>query len=172
LYNDGGIARLPQSQSIFMSMGIAPFFSSEIFICRQKYIKIYNENKELIVVRFEKSTTEYNNEQIIVAETLPCNFSVKYTQDGFFSVLKPIFSICNPKLVVNSTMSKEISYEIIFENGIYNQQTIDELKYCLCDDSSCPTPCPPPCHTPCYYPIIKPIYSVHQSNCQCRKCKN
>jgi hypothetical protein len=146
-YNDGGIARLPQSQSIFMSMGIAPFFSSKIFICRQNYIKIYNQNKVLIVVRFEKNTTKYNNQQIIVAETLPCNFSISYNQDGFFSVLQPIFSICNTKLVVNATMSKQITYEIMFENGIYNQQTVDELKASLCSSSpkpSPPLPLPPP----------------------------
>ena len=144
-YNDGGIARLPQSQSIFMSMGIAPFFSSKIFICRQNYIKIYNQNKALIVVRFEKNTTEYNNQQIIVAETLPCNFSISYGEDGFFTALQPIFSICNKKLVVNATMSKQISYEIIFENNTpYNQETVDELKSILCVSSPQPPPQPLP----------------------------
>lgn len=184
LYNDGGIARLPQSQSIFMSMGIAPFFSSKIFICRQNYIKIYNQNKQLIVVRFEKSTTNYNNQQIIVAETLPCNFSVSYTQDGFFSILQPIFSICNKKLIVNSTMSKETSFEIIFENGEYNQNVVDQLKASLCSNYCPPIPpCPPYCHPhpshcppdPCHYSYEneeKSYYkNIHQSNCCCRRCK-
>jgi hypothetical protein len=143
LYNDGGIGQLPQSKSIFASMGIAPFFSSKIFLCRQNYIKIYNENKELIVVRFEKNTTTYNNSQIIVAETLPCNFNVSYNEDGYFTVLQPIFSICKNKLVVNQTMSKEITNEIIFENGIYNQNTIDELKRILCNPRP-PAPQPSP----------------------------
>lgn len=200
LYNDGGIARLPQSQSIFMSMGIAPFFSSKIFICRQNYIKIYNQNKQLIVVRFEKSTTKYNNQQIIVAETLPCNFSITYTLDGFFSVLQPIFSICSKKLIVNSTMSKETSYEIIFENGEYNQDVINQLKVSLCSNycppcpphppiPPCPphpSPCPPypspfpphpsHCHpSPCHYSyeIEERSYykNRHQSNCCCHRCK-
>ena len=135
-HNNGGIARLPDSQSIFMSLGIAPFFSSKIFYCRQNYIKIYNENKELVVVRFEKNTTEYAGKTIIVSETLPCNFSISYDPSyGFFSALEPIFSICNTKLVVNATMSKQITNRIIFEDAPYNQQTVDELKATLCGSS-------------------------------------
>lgn len=162
LYNNGGIGQLPQSKSIFMSMGIAPFFSSKIFICRQNYIKIYNENKELIIVRFEKNTTMYNNSQIIVAETLPCNFNVSYNEDGYFTFLQPIFSICKNQLIVNNTMSKEINYEIMFENGIYNQNIIDELKVSLCNSQPPIPPIPPIPPNP--IPPISQIRRGHYQN--------
>ena len=87
-----------------------------------------NENKELIVVRFEKNTTIYNNSQIMVAETLPCNFNVAYDENGYFSLLQPIFSICENKLVVNQTMSKKIMNETMFNNNIVTEITkLDEF---------------------------------------------
>ncbi len=184
LYNDGGLARLPQSQSVFLSFGIAPFFSSKLYYNKERYVKIYNQNKELIIVRFEKNTTKYLNNIVIVSQELPCNFICNYTQDGFFSYLQPLFSICGKKLVVNSTMSKDIVYEILFENNEYNQETVNQLKLQLCDNNCppcppnppcppippcpppynpcppppCPPPCPPP-YNPCSPPPCPPPYN-------------
>lgn len=117
LYNNGGISSLPQSQSIFRSMGIAPFFSSKIFICLQNFIMIYNERKKLILVRFENNTTFYKGNQIIVAETLPCNFIVQYAEDGFFTYLQAIHSIYETLSRVNPTMSKITNHLFINETN-------------------------------------------------------
>lgn len=55
-YNNGGIGRLPESQSIFKSMGIVPFFTTQIFNCNPtmskkiiiKYIEWWTiDNKKL-----------------------------------------------------------------------------------------------------------------------------
>lgn len=113
-YNNGGISRLPQSQSVFKSIGIVPFFDSKIFYCNQDYIQIYNQCCKLIVNRFDKNITIYKNNQIIVSENLPCQFIISYNLDGFFTYLQNIFDkFGNPK--VNQTMSKKPVIKYIVE---------------------------------------------------------
>ncbi len=113
-YNNGGIARLPQSQSIFKSIGIVPFFDSQIFYCNQDYIKIFNECGKLIINRFDKNITIYKNNQIVVSENLPCQFIISYNSDGFFIYLENIFNI-GGKPLVNSTMSKKTVIKYIVD---------------------------------------------------------
>ncbi len=113
-YNDGGISRLPQSQSVFKSVGIVPFFDSQIFYCNQDYIKIYNECGKLIVNRFDKNITIYKNNQIVVSENLPCQFIISYNPDGFFVYLQNIFNL-EGKPKVNDTMSKKTLIKYIVD---------------------------------------------------------
>ncbi len=114
VYNSGGISRLPQSQSVFKSIGIVPFFDSQIFYCNQDYIKIYNQCCKLLVNRFDKNITIYKNNQIVVSENLPCQFIISYNSDGFFTYLQNIFNLGGvPK--VNDTMSKKTVIKYIVE---------------------------------------------------------
>ncbi len=113
-YNNGGISRLPQSQSVFKSSGIVPFFDSKIFYCNQDYIKIYNECGKFIVNRFDKNITIYKNNQIIVSENLPCQFIISYNKEGFFVYIQNIFNLGN-QVEVNSTMSKKTLIKYIID---------------------------------------------------------
>ncbi len=113
-YNDGGISRLPQSQSVFKSIGIVPFFDSKIFYCNQDYIKIYNRCGKLIVNRFDKNITNYKNNQIVVSENLPCQFIISYNSDGFFTYLENIFNY-GKQVNVNPTMSKNTLIKYIID---------------------------------------------------------
>lgn len=106
-YNNGGIGRLPESQSIFKSMGIVPFFTTLIFNCNQDYFKFYSCDGKLALIRFDKSITRYNGSFIIVSENLPCQFSVSFTPDGFFSSLTNLPSLNESNPTVNPTMSKK-----------------------------------------------------------------
>ncbi len=113
-YNDGGISRLPQSQSVFKSAGIVPFFDSQIFYCNQDYIKIYNECGKLVINRFDKNITIYKNNQVVVSENLPCQFIISYNPDGFFVYLENIFNL-GGKPEVNDTMSKKTLIKYIVD---------------------------------------------------------
>ncbi len=113
-YNNGGISRLPQSQSVFKSSGIVPFFDSKIFYCNQDYIKIYNECGKFIVNRFDKNITIYKNNQIVVSENLPCQFIISYNKEGFFVYIQNIFNLGN-QVEVNSTMSKKTLIKYIID---------------------------------------------------------
>ncbi len=113
-YNNGGISRLPQSQSVFKSIGIVPFFDSQIFYCNQDYIKIYNECGKLIINRFDKNITIYKNNQVVVSENLPCQFIISYNADGFFVYLENIFNL-GGKPQVNETMSKKTLIKYIVD---------------------------------------------------------
>ncbi len=107
-YNNGGIARLPESQSVFRSTGIAPFFSSKIFYCDEDYYKFYSTNGKLVLTRFDRSVTNYNNQTICISQNLPCQFIFTYTNDGFFNSLSNLPSLSQPNNTVNPTMSKKI----------------------------------------------------------------
>lgn len=107
-FNNGGIGRLPESQSIFKSMGIVPFFTTQIFNCNQDYFKFYSRDGSLVLTRFDKSVTTYNSNSIIISENLACQFSISFTEDGFFSSLINLPSLNQPNPTVNPTMSKKV----------------------------------------------------------------
>lgn len=139
-YNSGGIARLPDSQSIFKSLGIVPFFSTKVFYCNEDYFKFYNENKQLVLVRFDKSSTIYkNNNFVVVSENLPCQFIIQYSEDGYFSYLQNIFSLCvgenQSKSIVNETMGKKPVLKLIFENMYPTNEWIEYLDCTICNQN-------------------------------------
>lgn len=113
LYNNGGIGRLPESQSIFKSMGIVPFFTTQIFNCNQDYFKFYSTDGNLVLTRFDKSVTTYKSNSIIISENLACQFSISFTSDGFFSSLINLPSLNQPNPTLNPTMSKKIIVKYI-----------------------------------------------------------
>jgi hypothetical protein len=107
-YNGGGIMRLPESQSVFKTIGIVPFFSTQIFYLNNNYYKIY-ENETLKYVKFDATETSIdNNMDIMVSELQDCRFIVSYASDSvLFNTLIKIYDDkekTNPQ--VNLTMSK------------------------------------------------------------------
>jgi len=107
-YNDGGLARTPDSQSVFRTIGIVPYFSTKIFYCHEDYFKFFNEKEKLEFTRFDKSTTIYKNKKIAISEAIPCQFSVSFNSDGFFKELINLPNIGIDNVKVNMTMSKRI----------------------------------------------------------------
>jgi hypothetical protein len=112
LHNNGGIGSLPNSQSIFKSMGIVPFFTTQIFNCNQDYFKFYSNDGTLLFTRFDKSVTTYNSNSIIISENLACQFAISFNSEGFFASLinLPLRDGNNP--TINETMSKKIIEKI------------------------------------------------------------
>jgi hypothetical protein len=106
--NDGTVFRLPESQSLFLTYGIVPFYQSEIYYWEQKLIKIYN-NTELKYVKFDgNNTKDSSNNFIAVSQQIVPKFIVNYnTKTGLFSYLKKLYNNkekINPQ--VNLRMSK------------------------------------------------------------------
>jgi len=106
--NDGTIYKLPDSQSVFLTYGIVPFYQSEIYYWQQRLIKIYN-NEELKYIKFDGNITKDDtNNFIAVSQQIFPKFIVNYdTISGLFSYLKKIYNNkekTNPQ--VNLRMSK------------------------------------------------------------------
>jgi hypothetical protein len=106
--NDGTIYRLPESQSLFLTAGIVPFYSSKIYWWEQPLIKIYN-NETLNYVKFDGNNTKDNNNNFIaVSQCIPPKFIVNYDSvTGLFSFLEKFYNNknkINPQ--VNLRMSK------------------------------------------------------------------
>jgi len=107
-YNAGGVMRLTDSQSIFKTVGIIPFFSSKIFYVNENYYKIY-ENETLKYVKFDfNETNSVDNTVIMISETNECNFIVSFdSKTGLLTKLVKLFNDkekTSPE--VNITMSK------------------------------------------------------------------
>ena len=106
-YNAGGIMRLTDSQSIFKSIGLVPFFSSKIAYLKNNYYKIY-ENEVLKYVKFDANETNVDNSIIMIANLQECKFIVSFdSETGLLTSLVKIYDDkekTNPQ--VNLTMSK------------------------------------------------------------------
>ena len=107
-YNAGGIMRLTDSQSIFKTVGIIPFFSSKIFYVENNYYKFY-ENEVLKYLKFDFSETNSDdNSFIMITEIQECNFIVNFdSETGLLNKLVKIYDDkekTSPQ--VNITMSK------------------------------------------------------------------
>jgi hypothetical protein len=107
-YNAGGVMRLTDSQSIFKTVGLVPFFSSKIFYVNEDYYKIY-ENETLKYVKFDfNETNSDDNTVIMISETNECKFIVSFdSETGLLTNLIKLFDDkekTNPE--VNLTMSK------------------------------------------------------------------
>jgi hypothetical protein len=106
--NDGTIYRLPDSQSLFLTAGIVPFYQCEIYFWIQPLIKIYN-NETLTYLKYDgNSTKDNNNNFIAVSQQIKPKFIVSYDSiSGLFSFLEKIYTDptkTNPQ--VNLRMSK------------------------------------------------------------------
>jgi hypothetical protein len=107
-YNAGGVMRLTDSQSIFKTIGIVPFFSSKIFYVNENYYKIY-ENEVLKYVKFDfNETNSDDNTIVMISEINECKFIVSFdSETGLLTKLDKIYDDIektNPQ--VNITMSK------------------------------------------------------------------
>ena len=107
-YNSSA-SSLPDSNSLFLTVGITPFFNTQVYYCNENYYKIY-KNNELILVRFDKNITKYEDLDINVSEIINNIFLLKYTEDGYFSEIKRINLLYSNLPMVNSTMSKNPIY--------------------------------------------------------------
>ncbi len=109
-YNQGGTLSLPDSNSIFKTVGIVPFFNINIFYGDEDYYKIYDECGNLIVTRFASSVTNFplkQNSRINIAQHVENKFYCKYTTDGYFSYLEKVFNVFGSNPQVNLTMGKQ-----------------------------------------------------------------
>ncbi len=109
-YNQGGTLSLPNSNSIFKTLGIVPFFNVNIFYGDEDYYKIYDECGNLIVTRFASNITDFpikQNSKINIAQHVENKFYCKYTTDGYFSYLEKVFNVFGPNPQVNITMGKQ-----------------------------------------------------------------
>ena len=90
--NDGTIYKLQDSQSLFLTCGIVPFYESNIYYWKQPFINIYNDN-ELKYVKFDgNKTKDDTNHFIAVSQQIPPKFIVSYDDNnGLFSYLKKIY---------------------------------------------------------------------------------
>ena len=107
-YNLGGIMRLTDSQSIFKSVGLVPFFASKIAYLKNNYYKIY-ENGVLKYVKFDANETNSDDDSIImIANLQECKFIVSFNSEtGLLNKLIKLYDDeekTNPE--VNITMSK------------------------------------------------------------------
>jgi hypothetical protein len=106
-YNAGGIMRLTDSESIFKSVGLVPFFSSKIAYLKNNYYKIY-ENEVLKYVKFDANETNIDNSIIMISNLQECKFIVSFdSETGLLASLIKIYNDkekTNPQ--VNTTMSK------------------------------------------------------------------
>ena len=106
--NDGTIFSLPQSQSIFLTAGIIPFFQGKIYYIDENLIQIFSDTT-LTYVKFDANLTKDKNDNYIaVSEIQSPKFIVNYdSTSGLFSFLEKIYdnpSKTNPQ--VNQRMSK------------------------------------------------------------------
>ena len=97
---------LPQSWSLFRTVGIAPFFRTETYYCEQNFYKIY-KNCKLKMVRFDKNSTDYKDLVVNTSEIVENKFLLEYNSDRFFTKLIKIANPKDGKMVVNQTMSKK-----------------------------------------------------------------
>jgi len=108
-FNDGTIFKLKDSESVFVSTGIIPFFASNMYYIDQNLIKIYDENNNLKYVKFDgNNTKDENGNYIAVSEIQEPRFIINYDDaSGLFSYLEKIYT--NPEKTspaVNLRMSK------------------------------------------------------------------
>ena len=106
-YNAGGVMRIIDSESIFKSIGLVPFFSSKIAYLKNNYYKIY-ENEVLKYVKFDANETNVDNSIIMIANLQECKFIVSFdSETGLLTKLVKLYDDIektNPE--VNLTMSK------------------------------------------------------------------
>jgi hypothetical protein len=106
---NGSIARLPNSRSIFKTIGIFPNLPTVMVYLDREYIKMY-ENNVLKYVKFDSNNTiDTNGLSINSIDTSDCNFFVLFSRTTYFlTTIQKIFD--NKKLTyseVNKTMSKK-----------------------------------------------------------------
>ena len=97
---------LPQSWSLFRTVGIAPFFRTQTYYCQQNFYKIY-KNCKLKMVRFDKNSTDYKDLVVNTSEIVENKFLLDYNIDRFFTKLIKITNPKDGKMIVNQTMSKK-----------------------------------------------------------------
>ena len=93
LYNkNGSIARLPNSRSIFKTVGIFPNLPTVLVYLDREYIKMY-ENNVLKYVKFDSNNTiDSNGLSINSIDTSDCKFFVLFSRTTYFlTTIQKIF---------------------------------------------------------------------------------
>jgi hypothetical protein len=112
LYNQNNVSsdlpKLSASQSIFRSIGITPFFPSNIYYINANLIFVYNNSNTLTYIKYDGNLTAIgNNLSIADSENQPCKFIYNRNDDGFFTYLDLLYDdISKTPPEVNITMSK------------------------------------------------------------------
>ena len=106
-YYNGGQQQLPNSYSIFKIAGITPNNPSLIEYDESEYYEIYNNNNQLVCVKFNSDVTNFPiGKNLNVGKTIPTKFIYKYNDDGYFIKLERLYPNNGIIPKVNSTMSK------------------------------------------------------------------
>jgi hypothetical protein len=108
-YNKGGTLSLPNSVSIFKTLGIVPFFNVNIFYENNNYYKIYDQCGNLILTRFGSNITNFpikQNSKINISQQVDNKFYCAYNSEGYFSFLSKTINPFEDESIVNLTMGK------------------------------------------------------------------
>ncbi len=119
LVNQGGTNFLPESKSVFKTVGIVPYVVTQTFYGDEDYYKIYDECGNLIVVRFASNKTKNIfdiNTNYGIGQVQQSKFIYKYNEFGYFSFLQKIFNPFGDDSIVNKTMGKKPIYKKFISN--------------------------------------------------------
>ena len=106
-YYDGGQQQLPDSYSIFKIAGITSNNSSLIEYDEANYYEIYNNNNQLVCVKFNSDVTNFpKGKNLNVGKTIQTKFIYKYNDEGYFIKLERLYPNNSVIPKVNSIMSK------------------------------------------------------------------
>jgi hypothetical protein len=114
LVNDGGTNFLPESKSVFKTVGIVPYVVTQTFYGNEDYYKIYDECGNLISVRFTSNKTIFPldlNTSVSIGQVQESKFIFNYNKEGYFGYLKKISSAFGENSIVNQTMGKQPIYK-------------------------------------------------------------
>ena len=106
-YYNGGQQQLPDSYSIFKIAGITPNNPSLIEYDDSNYYKIYDNNNQLVCVKFNSDITNFPiGKNLNIGKTIQTKFIYKFNDEGYFIKLERLYP--NNRIIpkVNSTMSK------------------------------------------------------------------
>ena len=106
-YYNGGQQQLPDSYSIFKIAGITPNNPSLIEYDDSNYYKIYDNNNQLVSVKFNSDITNFPiGKNMNVGKTIQTKFIYKYNDEGYFIKLERLYPNNSVIPKVNSKMSK------------------------------------------------------------------
>ena len=108
-FNIGGTNILPDSKSVFKTLGIVPYFQPKTFYGDENYYKFYDNLGKLVLTRFGSNITidpENNSIKFNTAQVQENKFIIRFNSEGYFSYLEKIYNVFNNKSIVNLTMGK------------------------------------------------------------------
>jgi len=127
---NGALGKLPNSRSIFKTVGIFPSLPTALVYLNHEYIKIY-QNDVLKYVKFDSNNTIANNGSLInSSDSSECKFFILFDRTNYFiTFIEKIFD--NKKLTypeLNITMSKKIVTRYMHPDNTNNNKDLIEIN--------------------------------------------